>query len=262
MLIDARASPRCPSRVAVTVLTVATWNLEDVSSRRSARTDRIHAAMAEIEPDVWVLTESHPGFQPGAGYARVAMSSENAPDRPKGGCWVVIWARAEIAVRSLTLDGEPERSAGVQVERPGAQPLAIFGTVFPWRSDTRHDDYRGGAAFRRSIELQATDWARAASTGAALCIAGDFNQEYGANGPAGTRAGRAALDETLASLALICATGEPHDPLHARGWGRSIDHILVSTGLRTLGNAPRIWPERYPLQSGWPDHHGVALTIT
>jgi hypothetical protein len=120
---------------------------------------------------------------------------------------------------------------------------------------------RGGAAFRRSIQLQATDWAKAASNGAELCIAGDLNQEYSANGPVGTRAGRAVLDETLESLALTCATGEPHDPLHARGWGRSIDHILLSKTLRVVDNAPRIWPEQCPLPKGWPDHHGVALTI-
>jgi hypothetical protein len=246
----------------VTVLTVATWNLEDVRSRRSVRTDRIHAAMAKIDPDVWVLTESHEDFRPGAGYARIAMSCENAQDRCKGGRWVVIWTRGGMGAQPLTLHGEPERSAGMQVEWAGARPLAVFGTVLPWRSDTRHGDHRGGAAFRRSIELQSTDWSRAASTGAELCIAGDLNQEYGANGPVGTRAGRAALDETLASLALTCATGEPHDPLHLRRWGRSIDHILVSQGLHAVDKAPRIWPEQYPLPKGWPDHHGVALTIT
>jgi hypothetical protein len=77
----------------------------------------------------------------------------------------------------------------------------------------------------------------------------------------GTRAGREALDHTLSSLALTCATGEPHDPLHARGWRRSIDHIVISRGLGTLGEVALVWPDTFPLPKGWPDHHGVALTI-
>lgn len=241
---------------------MATWNLQDVRPRRSERTDRIRAAMGEIDADVWVLTESHPEFAPGAGYSRPATSCTCSPDRRKGGCWVAIWTREDLAATAVPVEGEPERSAGIWIERVGTSPLAVFGTVLPWRGDTRHVEHRGGVAFRRSIQLQAGDWAAAARRGAELCVAGDLNQEHGASGPVGTRAGREALDHTLASLALTCATGEPHDPLHARGWRRSIDHILLSTRLRAVAASARVWPDIYPLPTGWPDHHGVALTIS
>lgn len=166
-----------------------------------------------------------------------------------------------LAAAPVMAEGEPEHSAGIWVERVGTSPLAVFGTVLPWRGDTRHDECRGGGAFRRSIELQAVDWTAATRWGAELRIADDLNEEYGASGPVRTRAGREALDETPASLALTFATGEPNDPLRARGWRRSIDHVLLSRGLCALGEAARVWPNTFPLPKGWPDHHVVALTI-
>lgn len=242
-------------------VTVATWNLENVRPRGGIRTARIRDAMAALTPDVWVLTESHPEFQPGPGYSLRALSCGSAPDRWKGGCWVAIWVRGSVGADALSMAGEPERSAGVRIDQGGGRPLAVFGTVLPWRGDVRHDAYRGGAAFRRSIELQARDWAEAGAGGADVCIAGDFNQEVAASGPAGTLAGRQGLDEVLQRLELTCMTGGAHDPLYSRGWRRGIDHILLSRGLSVTGERPQIWPDVFPLPAGWPDHHGVAVTF-
>jgi endonuclease/exonuclease/phosphatase family metal-dependent hydrolase len=239
---------------------VATWNLENVRPGDGARSQRFRNAIAEIAADVWVLTESHPDFVPATGYVRHAVSAE-APDRVGGGRWVVIWVRAEIAALPLAVVAEPERSAAVQVNRADGRPLLVFGTVLPWRGDTRRE-VRGGRAFAQSLRLQATDWAaaRAALPGAELCIAGDFNQELGADGPVGTRAGREALDGTLEALDLTCVTGGAQDPLLVRGWRASIDHILLSSGLRGAA-APEIWPEQFPLSGMLSDHYGVCVRV-
>lgn len=252
-------------------LTVATWNLDygrGITARSFLNRLHLRDAMQAVDADIWVLTESHTDLQPAPGYVRVAMSAQ-ADDRPENGRWVAIWARDGVDVDSVALNGGPEhfeqeRSAAVLLRRTFAQPLLIFGTVLPWRNDGRRPGLRGGAAFVQALGLQASEWSRLSAeySNAALCIAGDFNQEYGANGRAGTSAGRRALDDTLKRLSLTCVTGEPSDPRLARGWPRSIDHILLDRRLRAVGEVPRLWPEQHPHPKGWPDHHGVAVTIT
>jgi endonuclease/exonuclease/phosphatase family metal-dependent hydrolase len=176
---------------------------------------------------------------------------------------VVIWVRSNVDAAPITVLGEPERAAAVRINRPGRYPLFVFGTVLPWRGDKRHSDMRGGKAFVRSLVHQAGDWkaVMAKAPDAELCVAGDFNQEFGANGPVGTRAGRSALDEILAACELACATGGPHDPLLARGWCANIDHVLISRGIRLLSPA-EIWPEQFPLPRNLSDHHGVCVSLT
>ena len=240
---------------------IATWNLERVRPGTGVRSQRIRDAIAGIDPDVWVLTESHADFVPAPDYVRHAVSAE-APDRGGGERWVVIWVRAGVDVLPLGVTGEPERAAAVQINRADRAPLLVFGTVLPWRGDKRRQEARGGQAFARSLQLQATDWAaaRAAVSGAELCIAGDFNQELGADGPVGTRMGRDAFDGTLEALGLSCVTGGVHDPLMARGWRTNIDHILLSRGLRADA-AAEIWPEHFPLSGKLSDHHGICVRV-
>jgi endonuclease/exonuclease/phosphatase family metal-dependent hydrolase len=240
---------------------VATWNLEHVRPGNGARTQRIRDAIDGIAADVWVLTESHPDFVPAPGYVRHAVSAE-APDRRSGGRWVVIWVRTGVDASPLAVTSEPERMAAIQVHRGTRRPLLVFGTVLPWRGDGRRREVRGGQAFAHSLRLQATDWAsaRAGVPGAELCIAGDFNQELGADGPVGTRVGQSALEETLERLDLECVTGGIRDPLLSRGWRASIDHILISRGIRTDGTV-EIWPEQFPLSGMLSDHHGVCVRV-
>jgi endonuclease/exonuclease/phosphatase family metal-dependent hydrolase len=240
---------------------IATWNLQCVRPGVGVRSQRFRDAISSIAPDVWVLTESHADFVPASGYVRHAMSAE-APDRGGGERWVVIWVRAGVDALPLVVTGEPERAAAVQINRSSSEPLLVFGTVLPWRGDKRHRETRGGQAFARSLSLQAADWAtaRAAVEGAELCVAGDFNQEIGADGPVGTRVGRAAFESTLETLELACVTGGVHDPLLQRGWRPNIDHVLLSQGLRADAVA-EIWPEDFPLSRRLSDHHGVCVRV-
>jgi len=97
-------------------------------------------------------------------------------------------------------------------------------------------------------------------SGAELCIAGDFNQELGVDGPVGTRVGRAAFESTLETLELACVTGGVNDPLLQRGWRPNIDHILISQGLRAEA-AAEIWPEHFPLSRKLSDHHGICVRV-
>jgi hypothetical protein len=244
-----------------TQMKIATWNLDGVRPGLGARSERIRNHLGRVDADVWVLTESHPEFAPPGGYECSAVSVP-APDRVSGGRWVVIWVRKGHPAEALVLAGEPERATGVCIARPRGRFLFVFGTVLPWRGDTRHTDYRGGRAFVRSLAAQAKDWDAALERHphGELCIAGDFNQELTANGPVGTRVGREAFDRFLKQRSLRCVTGGNCDPLRARGWPANIDHVLLSRGLSAKG-AVRVWPEQYPLPRNLSDHHGLCVTV-
>jgi hypothetical protein len=83
--------------------------------------------------------------------------TESAPDRLNGGRWVGIWIRHGLVAEALSLKEESERTAAIRVRRPARSPLLVFGTVLPWRGDTRHAEYRGGRAFVRWLRAQVRD---------------------------------------------------------------------------------------------------------
>ena len=215
--------------------------------------------MRDIPTDVWVLTETHPAVAPAPEFTLTAVSHP-APDRPDGECWVAIWVRPGLAAEPLPMDGDPERTAAVLIAEPGGRPLLVIGTVLPWRQDSRRHPLRGGEAFRDALAAQAADWRhlRSEHPTAERCVVGDFNIEVGHRLSAGTQRGRAALAEVIAAEELSCVTGGPNDPRARRGWGPSIDHVLVSSGLRVRPDTGvGMWPLEHPLTSMWPDHYGV-----
>jgi len=240
---------------------IATWNVEGVRPRGRERTVYIREAIGRIGADIWILTESHPEFMPAEGYRPLAVSTPAA--YRVDGCWVAIWIREDIVGKARALNVEADRSAGACVLRPGGHSLFVFGTVLPWRADARYTQFRGGIAFERALKAQAAEWqlARKEDPDAELCVAGDFNQELGAEGPAGTHVGRVAFDEMLKSQKLTCVTGGDRDPLYALGWGTNVDHILLSNGLRMKERRADIWPKESVLPTMAPDHYGVCITL-
>lgn len=242
---------------------IATWNVDRACPGNGARAGRIRRAIAEIEADVWVLTETHPDFTPGEGFARAAVSA-GAPDREGTECWVAIWVRRDLASKDLTLSGQPERSAASLLSGTNGSPVIVFGSVLPWRADVRDSERRGGAAFAHAIEAQSADWDLLCKehSDAVFCLAGDFNQELNANGPVGTKRGREALVEAFGRRDLVCVTGGDLDPLVARGWPASIDHIVIGPGLQVIPDSHRVWPNQYPLHKNMPDHHGFCVELT
>jgi endonuclease/exonuclease/phosphatase family metal-dependent hydrolase len=240
---------------------IATWNVNRARPSNGARSSRVRGALAAIDADLLVLTECHPEFLEGTGYEPLAASSE-ASDATDGCRWVMIYGRRSDPSQTTPIEptGEPDRSAAVMVTIPGFPRLILFGTVLPWRSDTRFDHLRGANAFQHALRAQAADWRTAAAShsDAELCVAGDFNQELDSNGPVGTRIGRETLRTVVADLKLVPSCGAA-DPLEPYGV-RSIDHILVSPGLAGRCRETNVWPEG-ALQRNVSDHHGVVLSL-
>jgi hypothetical protein len=233
---------------------VATWNLNRCRPGGSARAEQLQSRMAAVAADVWVLTETHRDFPPCPGY-RLVSHSADAPDRDtgRGECWVAIWSR--LPAERVELTADLERVAAARV----GGYVVVVGTVLPWLADDRHPDVRGEAAFRARLAEQAADWRRLGrEPGSGLCVAGDFNQDLLTSGHYyGSKQGREALREALASAGLECLTGGEDDPLAGVQGIACIDHICVR-GLRP--NGPRRstgWPVPGELPNGLTDHYGV-----
>lgn len=244
-------------------LRIATWNVEKVAPGRSQRSQVVATALQSVDADIVILTESHHDFAPSASHT-LAAASTTAPDRVGGQRWVCIWIRTGWASTAIPLQGEPERSAAVRILLPTGGALLVFGTVLPWRSDTRVPTFRGARAFVRSLEAQSDDVTRIRQSHPddLLCFAGDWNQELAVRPQVGTAAGKKHLELFLSRHDLLALTAGDRDPLSARGWRSSIDHIAVSRSAGARATVPVIWPEAFPLPKGWPDHHGVALGLT
>lgn len=119
---------------------IATRNLDRAKTARK-RADAQHR-MAEIDADVWVLTETRDDFAPGAKYRAVA-SSDPRPDGKIVERWVTIWTRPPGGVARSTRDGE--FTACAVLPRTPVGPLTEYGTVLPWRGSTWRGHASAGA---------------------------------------------------------------------------------------------------------------------
>jgi endonuclease/exonuclease/phosphatase family metal-dependent hydrolase len=215
--------------------------------------------MAAINADVWVLTETYKGFEPGEGYTCVSISTD-ASDRDAANdeCWVAVWSKTHG--KMLTLDRDTERTAGATFLLDDGKVVAVVGTVLPWLADKKDQVVHGAAGFIKSLELQAQDWERLQTTFCGRwCVAGDFNQDLLPTGHYyGSRIGREVLRSVLAKLRLDCITGGVDDPLSSVKGLATVDHICIGHGLKTIGaSRSNVWPKPGELTSDLSDHYGV-----
>lgn len=247
----------------VSRMRIATWNLaRPRPTGRRARALLEH--VASIQADLWVLTETHVGFHPGPSYRMVA-SSAPAQDRTPSERWTMIWAREELAAASVAT-ADDERTACARLVMPDGRPLHVYGTVLPWLSDRRRHPLKGAASFAVALAEQGADWRRLRDVepAAALCVAGDLNQDLRPTGHYyGSAAGRAALRAALEGAGLTCLTGGDRDPVARFGGGRaSIDHVCVAgLSLADGDDAISAWPAPEHVGRRLSDHHGVVVDL-
>jgi exonuclease III len=155
---------------------IATWNVESLRRLSPGREAAFQLAMAGIDADVWVLTETWTTFSPGPGYRLVARSGDAVdlkawPDR----CWVSIWAKPLLVVMPLGVRAHRDRLAVVRIATPDRPDLVVVGTVLPWKGDKL---WPGATDFCAAVASQAEEWRalRGGPDGGTLVVAGDFNQ--------------------------------------------------------------------------------------
>jgi hypothetical protein len=254
-------------------LTIATWNLNRPAATPNVRTQAMHAQIAAVKADIWVLTETHanftlPGYQ--------ALATPDAGREPQGRKTTMLWVREEWALQAVSVFPDlPEREDPPRtwpsftvssrdtvpavcaiVATPGGKVL-VYGTVITYFGD------RGpwGTSPFNQEQLQATqahhrDWSRLRTAYGELpfIVAGDFDATCDErNYP--TKQTCTALRAAIAANRLRCLTSEH--------W---IDHICVSSEHYGSSEVRVAHPTYFSPWSNQTvtvsDHHCVAATIT
>lgn len=251
-----------PSAGAADVLRIATWNLERPRIGSVRRVPGLHARLASVGADVWVLTETNvEAIDLSATHPHVMHTRPVPGLHARGERWTAIhsrWPLEHVPAR------DPDVSVCARVATP-IGPLLVYGTVLPYHADgvvTR--GARTWTEFHRVIPLERAAWARLRTEFPAegLCLAGDLNQSldgrrWQGREWYGTRATRAALGSALADCGLTCVTA--HD-LVASGHlttRSSIDHICLDRALAGMVRAVGAWEAGEGDGERLSDHNGV-----
>lgn len=237
---------------------LATWNVERLPSR--PRRARVLEAIAAVDADVWVLTETDDRLSPGPDFAVVASGPPDRPGRDDER-WVTIASRFPIVPVGPLSD--PARSAAALVRPPGRTPLVVFGGVLPWRGSAWRGS-GGVAAYLAALEAQRDDWGRLQGEhpDAELVVAGDLNQDLSDRHYYWSAAAKEALREALASVGLVALTADPGDPVRAVAPARaSIDHLCVPAGSVWAAARCSVWPAAPAPDRTMSDHYGVVADI-
>src|SRR5579871_312771 len=234
---------------------IATWNVESLRRLTPEREAAFHKAMAEVNADVWVLTETWTTFSPGTGYKLLSQSTKAAdlnrwPDR----CWVSIWAKSPLLGTSQETRKQPDRLACCRIQMSSQQNIVVVGTVLPWSSD---ELWPGVNGFCASLALQTVEWRtlRGRLNSSTLVVAGDFNQSIPHERWYGFKKGAEALKGAFQELDLMCLT-QGKCPLTS---GPRIDHICISRSSLDLRRLPQVGVWAIPCINDKPatDHSGV-----
>jgi len=219
--------------------------------------------MAEVDADVWVLTETHVDHAPTDEHTFVAFSPPHPERRPAHERWTAIWSRWPLAPIA---DPPAHRRGTVAavVEAP-AGPLLVYGTVIAWANEPNFDD--GGPARMWEVHLaeigrQGGEWLqlRAALPGVPMVVAGDFNQDRDGSGWYGTARTRRRLDEALEVAGLTCVTEMDAEAEGLLPSGHLVDHVCLSAELIDRSSI-QCWPQSDEAGQRLSDHPTVAVDL-
>jgi endonuclease/exonuclease/phosphatase family metal-dependent hydrolase len=206
---------------------IATWNLERPSLRSWKRLPRQRARMAEVDADIWVLTETRASIAPDEGHVGLHAPPHLLRRSDEDERWVSIWSR--WPVRPTDMPPDPRGAVSAIVDAPDG-PLVVYGTVLPWANDKGDDgDASMWQLHYEQIERQGQEWVnlRQRHPDLPLVVAGDFNQDRDGSGWYGTHHGRQLLSEALEAAGLTCATAEDVVAAGKLHESHLIDHIAI-----------------------------------
>jgi hypothetical protein len=238
---------------------LATWNVAiPVATRRR---DALRAHIDCQQADVWVLTETHDGFEPGLAHSHSSADGRDGL-HAHGHRWVTIWSRHPLEP-IVTTDGL--RTAAARVRPDDDVPFIIFGTVLPWLgSPWCGFPSAGGVAFGEALSTQCADWLRLRRKfpNDELFVLGDFNQDLVDPHYYGSRANRLALEAALEAAGLVALTAGDRDPIR-RDSARCacIDHICAPRDVIARAEPAVRWPDAPVPERRLSDHFGVSVSF-
>ncbi len=243
--------------------TVATWNVERPKPRGWKIPPAQRERMAEVDADVWVLTETHRSHAPSDEHIHSIYSPADLGRLKEHECSAAIWSRWPI--EPIT-DPEPHKRGTVagSVDTP-LGPVVVYATIIPWANDPKFEDgspAKMWQAHRAGIERQGGEWKRLRELhpGVPLVVAGDFNQDRDGSGWYGTKDARAELGAALAATDLTCLTEADAVAIGQLKSDHLIDHICATSDLVSQGGM-RCWEKVDQQGRRLSDHPTVAITL-
>jgi endonuclease/exonuclease/phosphatase family metal-dependent hydrolase len=242
---------------------IATWNVERPKPNGWKVPPAQLRRMAEVDADIWVLTETHVDHQPTPDHTYSAFCPPHDARRPTDERWTAIWSKWPLH----PIDDPAPHRRGTVAAIVGAPvgPLLVYGTVISWANEPNFDDGREARmweAHMAEIARQGGEWARlrAMHPGVPMVVAGDFNQDRDGSGWYGTHAGRSALGTALLDAGLVCVTRFDVVEAGLLESDHLVDHICVTNDLATNA-VVRCWERIDSSGQRLSDHPTVAVDI-
>jgi endonuclease/exonuclease/phosphatase family metal-dependent hydrolase len=235
---------------------IATWNLQFDRVFTLERRVAFRQSIAEVNADVWVLTETWTDFSPGDEFQLVAESKPAAdltlwPQRR----WSAIWARSSFPTNQVEVHAQQDRMTCCRIHQSADSEVIAIGTVLPWRSDSL---WRGDQGFSAALADQESEWKRLQvdRPASAFVVAGDFNQSLPLDQGRGSKKGEAAVRKASTKHGLSCLT-QGIDALTGKA---RIDHIFVGRDRLTRTSIGE-WPVPQINGKDISDHPGVFADV-
>ena len=241
---------------------IATWNLERAKPRGWKIAPAQRKRMAEVDADIWILTETHVAHGPGNRYTGIHTPAITER-RPADERWVGIWSRFPIT----PVVEPPSRGRGTLaalIDTPIGE-LVVYGCVIAWANEPTLADGSAATMWRAHAECigQIDDdlvTIRDHHPGLPVVLGGDFNQDRDGSGWYGTNAVRQQLSAVLDRHDLACPTALD---VVAAGLLRShhlVDHICVTNSL-TADLDVHCWETIDEAGVRLSDHPTVAIDL-
>ena len=242
---------------------IATWNVERPRPAGWKVPPAQLRRMAEVDADIWVLTETHLHHAPSPEHTHAVFSPEHPGRRADPERWAAIWSRWPL---EGVLEPAPHRRGTVTalVSTPAGK-LLVYGTVIAWANDPTHDDgtpARMWDVHLAEIQRQGAEWAalRSAHPTVPLVVAGDLNQDRDGSGWYGTKKARADLGQALDAAGLVCATDADVVTAGLLASEHLVDHICVPRALADRATL-RCWERVDADGQRLSDHPVVAIDV-
>lgn len=239
-------------------LSICTWNIDRSGVRSKWRAAHQSAWLTSRQAGICVVTEVHGTFEI-AGQRAVALSAEGKAPYASWEHAVGIWSSYPVLERIHVRDAT--HACCVALQTP-VGPVAVYGTILPYRNAGLNEGLRTWQMHRLSLEQQIQDWENIRRTRPDdhLVVAGDFNMTMEPSNTYVDRPSRQRLLQACEHLNLICLT--THDTRAALGRS-NIDHVLASRGLEMVGAVEFAHPatsvNAQPCKLS--DHNAVAVTV-
>ena len=235
------------------MIRIATWNVERPKPNGWKVPPAQLRRMAEVNADVWVLTETHLDHAPSADHRHAVFSPPHPERRPAHERWTAIWSRWPL--EPITDPAPHRRGTTAAVVQHPTQPIIVYGTVIAWANEPFHDD--GSPAKMWQVHLaeiarQGRDWEqlRGDHPDLPVVVAGDFNQNRDGFEWYGTPLTRQRLGQALDAAGLRCLTAMDPAALGLAD-GHLIDHICTTPD---LAQSARV--------SCWASHDGTGQRLS